>query len=333
MTEPLVSVKMITFNHAPYIAQAIEGVLNQKVNFPIELVIGEDCSTDGTREIVFNYQKKYPNIIRVITSENNVGMKKNSYRTTKACRGKYVAFCEGDDYWHRLDKLQIQVEYMEAHPECGLLHSSYDVYDVVLKKKIRDCIKYKGFEIPQKADIIDIIDGCRVSFRIQTCTVMVKRSFYEKIVESDPCLHQSNHYLMGDTQIWAELAVISELAYIPESLATYRLLEKSASRTKDPKESCRFEISDSEMKIYLCDKYKLPEHVRRKREIAWCESSLRLAFHERNGDLARQVLEKKRNLGWKEWLWYYGARNSVVFYACHVAILFRNLLRKEEMKF
>jgi glycosyltransferase involved in cell wall biosynthesis len=76
MTDPLVSVKMITYNHAPYIAKAIEGVLNQKVNFPIELVIGEDCSTDGTREIVSDYQKKYPDIIRVITSDKNVGMKK-----------------------------------------------------------------------------------------------------------------------------------------------------------------------------------------------------------------------------------------------------------------
>lgn len=76
MPEPLVSVKMITYNHAPYIAQAIEGVLMQKTNFLFELVIGEDCSTDGTREIVFEYQKKYPDIIRVITSEHNVGVKK-----------------------------------------------------------------------------------------------------------------------------------------------------------------------------------------------------------------------------------------------------------------
>ena len=128
MTEPLVSVKMITYNHAPYIAQAIEGVLQQKTNFPFELVIGEDCSTDGTREIVFEYQEKYPDIIRVITSDKNVGMKKNGYRTTKACRGKYVAFCEGDDYWHHPDKLQKQVDYLESHPECGMVFTDFNVH-------------------------------------------------------------------------------------------------------------------------------------------------------------------------------------------------------------
>ena len=88
MTVPLVSVKMITYNHAPFIAQAIEGVLQQKTNFPFELIIGEDCSTDGTREIVFEYQKKYPDIIRVITSDKNVGAKKNGIRTMKAVSGE-----------------------------------------------------------------------------------------------------------------------------------------------------------------------------------------------------------------------------------------------------
>ncbi len=127
MTTPLVSVKMITYNHEPYIRQAIEGVLSQKTNFPFELVIGEDCSTDGTREIVFDYAKRYPDIIHVITSEFNVGMKANGKRTFDACKGKYIAYCEGDDYWNRDDKLQKQVNYMESHPECGLVCSNYDV--------------------------------------------------------------------------------------------------------------------------------------------------------------------------------------------------------------
>src|SRR4030067_3827440 len=77
---PVVSVLMITYNHDRYIAQAIEGVLQQKTSFPIELIIGEDCSTDGTREIVFNYQQKYPDIIHVLASINNVGFRMNGER-------------------------------------------------------------------------------------------------------------------------------------------------------------------------------------------------------------------------------------------------------------
>ena len=149
MTEPLVSVKMITYNHAPYIARAIEGVLQQKTNFPFELVIGEDCSTDGTREIVFEYQRKYPKLIRVVASEKNLGAAANSRQTTKVCRGKYLAFCEGDDFWHDPSKLQKQVDYLESHPECGLVYSSYDVYHPSLDKTIRDFIRYKGWEMPK----------------------------------------------------------------------------------------------------------------------------------------------------------------------------------------
>src|SRR5450759_4098791 len=100
MQEPLVSVCMITYNHEPYIRKAIDCVLAQRTNFPFELVLGEDYSTAGTRKIVFDYAKRYPDIIRVITSEQNVGMHKNGSRTGQACRGRYIAYCEGDDYWH-----------------------------------------------------------------------------------------------------------------------------------------------------------------------------------------------------------------------------------------
>ena len=124
---PLVSVKMITYNHEPYIAQAIDGVLMQETDFPIELIIGEDCSTDRTREIVLEYQKKHPDIIRVITSDKNVGMHKNAHRTEKACRGKYIAFCEGDDYWIDPLKLQHHVEFLKKNQDYGMVHTDASV--------------------------------------------------------------------------------------------------------------------------------------------------------------------------------------------------------------
>lgn len=329
MTDPLVSAKMMSYNHAPFIVQAIEGVLQQKTNFPFELVIGEDCSTDGTRQIVFEYQKKHPNIIRVITSDENVGMKKNSYRATKACKGKYVAFCEGDDYWHHPNKLQKQVDYMENHPECGLVHSNYDVYHVKSKTLIKDYVKYRGLEMPIRPDFYEIVDRVRVSFRIQTCTVMVRRNLYDQIVESDPFLHQSDYFLMGDTQLWVELAALSQIAYIPECLATYRLSDDSASRQRDEKKAWQFQKSHCEMMLYLCDKYKVPKDIRRKRELEWCDNSLRLAFFERNGKLASEVKKIKQTFTWEEWLRYYGARHLVLHYVFRVAALFRNSLRKK----
>ncbi|MFF2755773.1 glycosyltransferase [Psychrobacillus sp. NPDC058041] len=98
----------------------------QKTNFDYEILIGEDCSTDNTRLIVEEYVQKYPEKIRIITSENNVGAKVNSKRVFNASKGKYIADCEGDDYWIDPYKLQKQVDYLEGNSECTLcFHNAY----------------------------------------------------------------------------------------------------------------------------------------------------------------------------------------------------------------
>lgn len=331
MTEPLVSVKMITYNHAPFIAQAIEGVLQQKTNFPFELVIGEDCSTDGTREIVFEYQKKYPDVIRVITSDQNIGMKKNGYRTIKACRGKYIAFCEGDDYWHHPEKLQKQVDYLERHPECSMLFGDCDVLDV-RTAKIKKNINYtKGYQSSIALSTKQIIEDEKMVK--WTCTVMARRDLIEKIIESDPYLHQSEHFLMGDTQLWAELALVSEVTYMPETWATYRILDESVSNSKDVKKRLKFWISVTEMRLYLCDKHKLSENIRKKAESLWFDKSLQLAFYERNTELAMEIKRKKQRFTWKEWLRYLGAKNVVIHYGCRAAIDVQNFFKKRQAPF
>ena len=112
---PAVSVQMCTYNHEHYIRRAIEGVVKQKTDFEFELVIGEDASMDKTREICFEYQKRYPDKIRVLWWHENVSkLGGNSRRVFAHCRGEFVAFCEGDDYWIDPLKLQKQVEYIRA---------------------------------------------------------------------------------------------------------------------------------------------------------------------------------------------------------------------------
>ena len=99
----------------------------QKTTFPYELVIGEDCSTDGTREIVLDYAQKYPEIIRVVTSETNVGMKENYKRTLNEYQGKYLAFCEGDDYWIDSHKLQKQYEAIICYDAILVAHNTIEL--------------------------------------------------------------------------------------------------------------------------------------------------------------------------------------------------------------
>lgn len=117
MRDLRVSVAMITYNHEPYIEQAIEGIINQKTTFKIELVIGEDCSDDRTRSICEEYAQKYPDVVRLLPSIVNLGVTPNLIRTLKACSGQYIALCEGDDYWTDMDKLQKQVDFLSVNRE------------------------------------------------------------------------------------------------------------------------------------------------------------------------------------------------------------------------
>ena len=309
--EPLVSVKMITYNHAPYIAQAIEGVLMQKTSFPFELVIGEDCSTDGTREIVVDYKTRFPHIIRVVTSERNVGMMKNGLRTLAECKGKYIAFCEGDDYWHRQDKLQMQVDYMEKHPRCGLIHSDYNRYIVREDRLIQDFNKTVNNSVRDDLDMIEILRGGKYLL-ILTCTVMVRKRLVDKIAFVDKELYESDRFLLYDTSLWAEIAHVTRTHYINESLATYTVAPESASKSVDPIKQLEFGQSVSEMCLYLARKYRLPESEKRYHLRRLADSALPLAFYTNNKELAKKVHRMMSKMSVKNKIFYCGAMNCFV---------------------
>jgi glycosyltransferase involved in cell wall biosynthesis len=123
---PLLSILCITYNHEMYIAQAIDSFLMQKTDFQFEIVIGEDCSRDGTLPILESYKRLHPSLIKIITSEYNVGFVENFRRTLGKCKGKYIAICEGDDYWVDEFKLQIQVNFLENNSDYVITY--HDAY-------------------------------------------------------------------------------------------------------------------------------------------------------------------------------------------------------------
>jgi len=114
---PRVSVLLVTYNHAAYIRQAVDSVLSQELDGGLELVIGEDCSTDSTRAILEEYVRRDPQQIRLFARERNVGLSENLRRAWTECRGDYIAMLEGDDYWTERRKLAQQIAAMNAHPD------------------------------------------------------------------------------------------------------------------------------------------------------------------------------------------------------------------------
>ncbi|SIT93818.1 glycosyltransferase [Pontibacter indicus] len=170
---PVVSVWMITYNHEKFIRQSIESVLMQKTNFPIELVIGEDCSTDGTRKIIEELEQKYPQVIKPVYHKSNVGAARNAYEfCLPKLKGKYVACLEGDDYWMDPFKLQKQVDFLEANPDYILSFHDCKVVDRDNKvlKEGRLAENFKK-DLPQESIILgSLIPTNTVLFRNRVIT-------------------------------------------------------------------------------------------------------------------------------------------------------------------
>lgn len=140
-TTPIVSISCITYNHAPYIRKCLEGFLMQKTTFPIEVLIHDDASTDGTEEIIREYEAKYPDIIKPLYETENQWVKgKRGSRVFNfpRARGKYIALCEGDDYWTDPLKLQKQVDFLEKNTDYVLTCHRYSKYDEDEKKWYSD---------------------------------------------------------------------------------------------------------------------------------------------------------------------------------------------------
>ena len=178
----------------------------------------------------------------------------------------------------------------------------------------------------ENPNISDIVDG---KSNPLTCTVMARRKLCAQITESDPYLHKSDNFLMGDTQLWAEMATKVRLHYIPESLATHNITEESATRSNDVTKPIRFSISNAELMLYLCHKYDLSQQITHKYEKYFERCSLKLAFHERNTKFADEMRRKNKTFTCEEWLLYWGAKNSMFYYPIHLAAAIRNLFRKK----
>ena len=320
---PLVSVHMITYNHEPYIAQAIEGVLNQKTDFPIELVIGEDCSTDRTREIVLEYQKKYPDVIIVITSEKNVGMQKNNYRTAKACRGKYIAFCEGDDYWHHPLKLQKQVEYLETHADVALVHSGADTYYAETGQFNRWVPKSIGDDY-DKDTFIKILKS---EYIIKTLTVMARKDLLINLIDENSDYFDEK-YLFGDHQMWLLLSYVAKVKFVNESYATRNILSESATHSKEIDKVIRMLESLYELKMHFYRKFCCPEEVAIVIRYKHYEALLGVAFNAMNRDVAyatyREIKRQGLRPSLKQHLFFLGATNILMNFIIHSLIRIRS---------
>jgi len=165
-----VSVCMITYNHEEFIEQAIKGVLDQKTDFDFDLVIGEDYSTDKTRQIILDYKAKYPEKIKLLLHDSNIGMMPNFQATLHACQGEYIAICEGDDYWTDPHKLQKQVELLKLNSKASICFHPVNLVDAggsfISESKI--------FELKDEYTTLDLLNQ---EWFVMTCSIMFRKNY------------------------------------------------------------------------------------------------------------------------------------------------------------
>ncbi|MEH2204207.1 MAG: glycosyltransferase [Nostoc sp.] len=224
-----VSILMMTYNHENYIAQAIESVLMQEVNFEYEVVIGEDYSTDNTRQILIDYQRNYPKKIRLLLPDKNLGMHKNFMNTLQACQGQYIAVLEGDDYWTSCDKLQKQVDFLDKNLDFAICFHNVLVF--------WQDNSYSPTIFLHNQSKTSTIENLLINNFISTPSVMYRAGLVQEF--PDWFSEQS----MGDWTFHILNAQYGKIGYIDEVMAAYRVHAKgvwsSKSRESQIKETIR----------------------------------------------------------------------------------------------
>lgn len=196
-----VSILCITYNHAAFIGNALNSFVNQKTNFRFEIVIGEDCSTDNTLEILKSWENNYPMKIKILPPLPNMGIHLNLRRTYAACTGRYIAYCEGDDRWTDPLKLQKQFDYLESHPECVLVYGNAQAH----KNGSIDYNYIGGAKVDLSPHILQHAPP------INTLSVMFRKAFLQLPPEQLACG-------AGDMFIWSMLGQLGSGHYMPSIL-------------------------------------------------------------------------------------------------------------------
>jgi len=205
-----VSVAMITYNHGNFIAQAVESILMQVVNFDYEIIIGEDCSTDETRNVVIEYRNRFPHRIKLLLHDKNVGLMQNFIQTIEACRGQYVALCEGDDYWTSPYKLQRQVDFLESHPEYAMCFHNATVI-------CEDGSEEPQLYCPVDQKIISTLEDLILENFIPTCSVVFRSGLFSRFP------NWCYNLRIGDWPLHIFNARCGKIRYLNEIMGVYRI--------------------------------------------------------------------------------------------------------------
>lgn len=241
---PLASIVVITYNQEKTLSSTLDSLLKQKTSFSYEIVVGEDCSTDGTRKVLSEYAYRYPNVIHPIYNEINKGVLENYISVLSHCKGKYIAACAGDDYWIDEEKLQMQVDVMEQYSNVGVVYTDYLVDSVATNEQFR-----RECSDPQENVFSQLLVGCFMSaptvcFRSE----LIKHVNFNEFVRLG--------FAMEDYPMWLTFSLYTDFYHIKRYTATYRIERKFINDAKEVSmHACKFDECSTAIRLYYIRKY------------------------------------------------------------------------------
>ncbi len=241
--EITVSVLCTAYRHEPYLRQCLDGIVSQQTDFRFEAIVHDDASPDGCRAIIEDYARRYPDIVRPICQTENQYSKTNDlYRTIlfPAARGRYIAVCEGDDYWTDPCKLQKQVDLLERESECSLVYTAFRRYNQTTGQT--DAPRFRPYE----GHVYDELLAAR--FHIGTLTAVFRKSLLDTLPPLD-----AHTYFCGDAYWFYHLAWRGIVRVVPEATCVYRLLDESGCHFTDQRRRIDFLYRRGLTRLYYVD--------------------------------------------------------------------------------
>lgn len=217
----MVSIQVLAYNHEEYIEQCLHSLLKQKTSFKYEILVGEDCSTDHTRRLLVEFQKKYPDIIKLTCSKRNVGVTCNAYYLSRKSRGKYIAFCEGDDFWCDDGRLERDIQFLERHPEySGVCSRCKPVNEEGVLLKEEEIPKGKNF-FKFENEIYTLTDYIQWKMPGQISAITLRNIYNNEFIDVS-ILYKAHHSVGDRTRILLAL-MYGDIFCLGYEVSCYRI--------------------------------------------------------------------------------------------------------------
>lgn len=287
--ENKISVIVTTYNQQYTIGRTLESILMQRCHLPLEIVIGEDCSTDATRKVCESYAQRYPRIVRLMPKAPNKGIIANYYDCLIACTGEYIADCAGDDFWTDSYKLEKELTVMEKNPSVTLVHTNWQFYDEDTKKtKPNTYIPFKE-KITSGKNMLEAIITQTKAPVIHTCTALYRAKTIRECYNADKQLFRNKEHGCEDLQLVFMLALKGDIAFLPDITLNYSVGHSSVSSQPDERKQFRFVQRTASLSFMLSKRYGIETKVTRNFFEAKAFALCMHAFRTRDKQLAKEA--------------------------------------------